>query len=96
MPANHGLRLDEDQNASPPGPESGEGDPEGAIERRQPRPWVPVNEDRELLAEREFDEDLVPPGSEQCGATAEYRHDRANQSAQHDSDSAPSPRPRGG
>ena len=61
MPADDGLRLDEDKNAPPPGPESRERHPEGPVERREPGPRMLVYEDGQLLAERELYDGLVRP-----------------------------------
>jgi hypothetical protein len=64
VPADDRLRLNEDQDASPPGPEPREGDPESPVERREPWPRMPLDVDGELLAQRELDESLFLSASE--------------------------------
>jgi hypothetical protein len=56
VPAHHGLGADEDQVILPAWPDSGEDDPEGAIERREswPRPILGLH--RELLSESQLDD----------------------------------------
>src|SRR5881397_2935839 len=51
------LRMATD--ALPPRPEARQGDPEGAIQRRETRPSVPMGVDRELLPECELDDRLA-------------------------------------
>ena len=54
-----GPGANEDQKALPSRPEAREGDPEGAIQRGETRPWVSMGVDRELLAEGQLDHGLV-------------------------------------
>ena len=56
MPSDHGLGLHNDQTGFPVGPESGKGNPEGAIERGELRPRVILSVDRELLTKRKLDD----------------------------------------
>ena len=73
MPPDHGLRLDDDESASPLRPEMGEGDPEHSIQSREARPWMSVGVHRELLSERELDDRLLLPISEQGDDAVENR-----------------------
>src|SRR5882724_1989304 len=59
MPADHGLRPNDEESASPAGPETRKRDPEGAIQGRETGSWVSIRIDCELLAQRELDERLV-------------------------------------
>ncbi|HYR80450.1 MAG TPA: hypothetical protein VEO55_10625 [Candidatus Dormibacteraeota bacterium] len=59
MPADDGLRLNDGKRGSPSGPESRQGDPKGAIQRRETRPPVPMGVDRELLSQCQLDDRLI-------------------------------------
>jgi hypothetical protein len=48
-----------------------EHDPKGAIHRQEPRPWVSMRIDRELLSKGELDEGLVLATPEQGEDAAE-------------------------
>ncbi len=56
MPAKDGLRLDEDQNATPSGPDPGQPDPQKPVEVPKPNrlPRALALEDVELMAEGEY------------------------------------------
>ncbi len=73
VPADHCLGLNDDQDALPAGPESRESDPEGSINRRDPRPRMAASVDRELLAQGELDNGLIPAAAEQSGAALDDR-----------------------
>ena len=73
MPADHCLRLNDYESAPPARPKTGEDDPEHAIQSREPRPWMPLGADSELLTERELDDGLVPAISEERQDAAENR-----------------------
>jgi hypothetical protein len=75
VPADHGLWLNDEESASPSRPEARQGDPEGAIDGREARSWVPIDVDRELLAERELDDRLVALAPEE-GEDATQNRDR--------------------
>ena len=53
MPPDHGVRLDDDERASPAGPEATEPRPEQPVDGSQPRSPVRVSlQDRQLLPQR--------------------------------------------
>ncbi len=58
MPSDHGLGLHNGETGFPVGQESGKGNPEGAIERGEPRPRVVLSVDRKLLTEGKLDDRL--------------------------------------
>jgi hypothetical protein len=59
MPANHGLRANNDQGLSPSRPKPRQRDPERAIERRESRPAVLLGIGCELLTEGKLDNRLL-------------------------------------
>jgi hypothetical protein len=65
MPTDHGVGLYDDQRLLPPRPEADEGDPEGAIKRREPGPALAPRGDLELLPKRELNEGLILAASQQ-------------------------------
>jgi hypothetical protein len=73
MPANHGIRLYDEKSLLPSRPKSHERNPEGSIERRQPRPPMATCVDLELLAERELHERLILTTSKERKEAAEDR-----------------------
>ena len=70
MPPNDGIWLYYDKSSFPPWPESEEGDPEDAIERRDLGFGFLLAVCVELLAERQFDKHLLVVASEQSRGTA--------------------------
>jgi len=83
MPADDGLRLDENEGTSPLGPEPRERDPEGSVERREPGPRMPVDVDRELLTEGQLHDGLVLSATEQRGGAVQNRDEEDGQRPQH-------------
>lgn len=69
MPTNDSIRLDYDESSLPSGPESEEGDPDDAIERRNLGLGFLLAVCGELLAEGELDNELLITASEQCRGT---------------------------
>ena len=65
------LRMATD--ALPPRPEARQGDPEGAIQRRETRPPVPMGVDRELLSQCQLDDRLILSASEEREDATEDR-----------------------
>ena len=59
MPTNDGIRLDDYEDSLPSRPESEEGDPECSIEWRDPGSYLLLAVRGELLAEGQFDNDLL-------------------------------------
>jgi hypothetical protein len=53
VPADDGLRLHQDENRVPVGPDPGEPDPEDAVTGTEPRPLRRALEDGELVAKGE-------------------------------------------
>src|SRR6476659_232342 len=52
-PGEDGLRLDDDERRSPPGPEPREHDPEAAVARREPQPlWSSALQHLQLAPQR--------------------------------------------
>ena len=66
MPANDGIRLDDDERVLPSRPESEEGDPERAIEWRDFGLGFLLAVSGKLLAEGQLDNHLLILASEQC------------------------------
>jgi hypothetical protein len=58
VPANHGLGLHDRKALLPSGPGAREQDPEGPIQRNEPRAFRPTAQNRELLAQRKVFRDL--------------------------------------
>jgi hypothetical protein len=73
MPSDHGIRLYDNKSLLPSWPQPDERNPEGSIERRQPRPSMATCVDLELLAQRELDERLILSTSKECKKAAEDR-----------------------
>ena len=69
MPANHCVRIDNDENSLPSRPESEEGDPEDAIERRDLGSYFLLAVCGELLSEGQLDNHLLILASEQSRGT---------------------------
>jgi hypothetical protein len=65
MPANHGLWLDDDEDASPARPTSEQGDPESPISRIQSRTRLFVGVGGELLTQGQFDDSLLSTSAQQ-------------------------------
>ena len=65
MPADDGVWLDDDRGVFPTRPDSGKQDPEGSIERSDPRLGSVQRESGELLTQSEFDDCLLIPTSEE-------------------------------
>ena len=59
MAADHGLWSNDHEMILPSWPDSGEHDPERAIDRREPRSRPIMIVDRELLAKRQLDDGLL-------------------------------------
>jgi hypothetical protein len=59
MPTDHGFGPNHHESALPVAPKSREKDPEGSIERREPRPRMAVNVDGQLLAKCQLYDGLV-------------------------------------
>ena len=69
MPANHCVRIDNDENSLPSRPESEEGDPEDAIEWRDLGSCFLLAVCGELLSEGQLDNHLLILASEQSQST---------------------------
>ena len=71
MPANHGVRLDDDKVVSPPRPEPKQHNPESAIHCCEPglRPRLRVR--CKLLPQGKLDYCLLIAASDECRAVAE-------------------------
>ncbi len=65
MPSDHGFGLNDDETGLPSGPESEEGNPEGAVKRGKARARILVGVGRELLAKRKLDNSLFTMATEQ-------------------------------
>ena len=76
MPANDGIRLDYDESSLPSRPESEEGDPEDAIERRNLGLGFLLAVYRELLAEGQLNNCLLIATSEKGGSTADKENQK--------------------
>lgn len=74
MPANHSLWPNDYEMILPPRPESGEHDPERAIERGKPRPRSILSIDSELLTEGKLDDRLFLATSEEGEDAAKDRN----------------------
>ena len=83
MPANHGLRLDDDEGASPARPESEEGDPESPISVGDPRTSLLLDVDGELLAEGQLDEGLFSLRAKQGRQTGDKDGGVSNEGPNH-------------
>ncbi len=69
MPANDSIRLDYDESSHPSRPESEEGNPEDAIERRDLGLGLFLAVHGELLAEGQLYKCLLILASKQCRST---------------------------
>ena len=65
MPPHNGLGLNNAQDIFPPRPDTGEGDPEGAIDGCKSRSRTLHGIGRKLLAEGQLDDRLLTPASEE-------------------------------
>ena len=63
MPADHRVRLDEDQRATPGGPVAGEPGPEEAVGRPEPGSAGRTGEDEKLVAEGDVLEEEIAAGA---------------------------------
>ena len=70
MPTDHGVGLHDDQDFSPAWPELEERNPEGTIDRSEPRLQSRLSVGCELLAQSKLDDRLLIPTSEEGGAAA--------------------------
>jgi hypothetical protein len=68
VPADHGVRLDDDQYFLPARPEPVQCDPEGAVNGCEPWPGSPLGVG--VLAKGQLDDRLVPATSEEGQNTA--------------------------
>ena len=84
MPAHDGLWSNDHEMIPPSWPDSGEHDPERAIERREPRSRPIMIVDRELLAKRQLDDGLLlaTPGE---GEDAAKERDHQDEQRSHGS-----------
>jgi hypothetical protein len=69
VPADDGLRLDDDQHFLPARPKPLQCEPEGAIQGREPGPGSRLRVDGELLAKSELDHGLLAPAPEKASST---------------------------
>src|SRR5258705_6554692 len=64
-------------------PELREGDPEGSVQRREPRPRMTMDVDGQLLAKRELHDGLVLSTPEEDDRAAHDRSDEREQRPEH-------------
>jgi len=64
VPAEDGLRSDDEDVVPPGGPESADPDPQNAIRAPQPGYWVGSESNLELVAEDEILQRDITPGAE--------------------------------
>ena len=69
-------------------PEPGEEDPEGSVQRREPRPRMAVNVDGQLLAKRQLYDGLILSAPQYGDRAAHDRTDESQKRAEHQPDSA--------
>ena len=74
MPANHGVGFDYNEDSLPSRPELAEGDPEDAIEWRDPGFRLLLVVCGELLAKSQFDDRLLIVASEEGRSTTDNEH----------------------
>ncbi len=79
MPADDCVGLDDDQDLLPARPDPRQEDPEGSIDRSDPRLGSFLSESGELLAQGEFNDSLVIPISKEGRNAAEEEHDELEQ-----------------
>lgn len=79
VPANDRLGLYDDESISPARPESGQGDPVGAIHRGEVAARINVLVDRQLLVECEFNDRLRAPTPEKGPNRSERDRDDSEQ-----------------
>jgi hypothetical protein len=80
MPAHNRVRLDDDEDLLPARPEPGQRNPEGAIQRCEPRLRSRLGVRRELLAQGQLDDRLLIAASEEGDCTAKKRRRQIEQS----------------
>ena len=85
MPTDDRFRPNQNESASPTGPEPREGDPEASIQWREPRPRMPMDVDRKLLAKRELDDGLILSTPEEGNRAAHDRRGESEQRSEHHS-----------
>jgi hypothetical protein len=56
-------------------PDAKERGPEGSVQRRESRPWMPMHVDAELLTERQLDDSLALADSEEGEGAAKHAND---------------------
>jgi hypothetical protein len=88
MPADHSLRLHDEERASPSRPKARNGDPEDAIQGQKTWSWMSMGVNGEVMSQRELDDRLVLVTPEE-GEDAPKDGDHASRCGRHrGSDSA--------
>ena len=70
VPANHGLRRDDDEGLLPTGPSPTSRYPEQPVEWSEPWSWVSMLQHRDLLAERQIRQEKASTTAEDANESA--------------------------
>ena len=76
MPADDGLRLDNQEDLGPAGPEAAEGGPEEAVARIQGRPWSLAFEHGDLMAQGEDLQRGIASCTEENTESLQHSHEK--------------------